>query len=38
LQPTGVDPDAVVGSALGTGSVGDVLGLLRGYERTRAGS
>jgi len=38
LVPAGVDPDAVVDSALGTGSVSDVLGLLRGYERARAGS
>jgi 2-methylcitrate dehydratase PrpD len=38
LRPAGVDPDAVVDRALGTGSVGDILGLLRGYERARAGS
>jgi len=38
LRPAGVDPDAVVGSALGTGSVSDVLGLLRGYDGARAAS
>jgi len=38
LRPAGVDPDAVVDSALGTGSVSDILGLLRGYERAREGS
>lgn len=36
LRPAGVDPDAVVDCALTTGSVSDTLGLLRGYESTRA--
>jgi 2-methylcitrate dehydratase PrpD len=38
LRPAGVDPDAVVDCALGAGAVDDVLGLLRGCERARAGS
>jgi 2-methylcitrate dehydratase PrpD len=38
LRSAGVDPNAVVDSALGAGSVSDVLGLLRGYQRARPGS